>query len=211
MNVFAVYVVNIDGRIIVTERFMSINSMPDDLLFGGLITALQGVATEIAHQKTKIRSIIIGKLSYHIRDFGLYRIVLVTSSPDPPESMIDRLHLLFIKDYQEELFKEVLVPQNFEPFKKTMRDFISTLLTIDESRLINPWKILGTSDLYHLPKDLHATAMVLIALTEATVDEIAKEAEETFVITSKNLKILQKMGYIGMKANKDKKIYFVSN
>ena len=71
----------------------------------------------------------------------------------------------------------------FKPFIETINEVVKSEMHTDDMRLINPSKKFNTRELYHLPEYLQSTALAIIALKEATIDEIAKE-----YLNLKNLK-----------------------
>ncbi len=81
---------------------------------------------------------------------------------------------------------------------------------MDSSKSIKPTKKLGTGEIFSLPHRLQSTALALVSLEEGRIQDIAEESGENLEITKKNLVILQKTGFIGVK-QKDKLIlYFCS-
>ena len=77
--IYGVYVITEDGRTLLSENFQSSDDIPDAILFGGMLTALQNFTSEMTKTRTGLRSIDIGGLSYHIRPFGFIYIVLITN------------------------------------------------------------------------------------------------------------------------------------
>jgi len=81
MIVFAIHIITDDGRTILSEYLQNPEDLPDAVLFGGFLTALQNLAIEMTRNRSEMRSIEIEGFSFHIRSFGLVRIVLVTDLP----------------------------------------------------------------------------------------------------------------------------------
>ncbi|MFX1253582.1 MAG: hypothetical protein ACFFCZ_18370 [Promethearchaeota archaeon] len=206
MIVYAVYVVTEIGTTIVSETFQSKEGIPDGILLGGLITALQTVANEM--HSSEMKTIAIEGFSYHIRSFGLYRIVLVTDVPRTPEDILQTIGLRFMKEYGELLLDETHNLRVFAPFKKTITEIIRNLMVIDESRSINPTKRLSTGEIFSLPHELQSTALAMITLCEGTAQEIAQESKNAIDVTKKNLAVLNEMGFVGIKQKDAKKLYF---
>ena len=208
MIVYAVYVISESGTTLVSENFHATDRIPDAILLGGLLTALQFVANELHHSEMK--SIEIEGLSYHIRSFGLYRIAVVTDVTKTPEDIIQTLGLRFMKEYGEVLLEQIYRPALFLPFKKTIHEIIQTVMVTDDSKLITPAKKLSTGEIFGLPHHLQATALAMVSLQEGTVEEIAKESGNTPDVTKKNLVALNERGLIGIKQKNDKTMYFCS-
>jgi hypothetical protein len=209
MIAYAAYVISIDGRPLVSTKFQSSDSIPNEILFGGLVTALQGVASELTENNSELKSMKIEDLSYHFKSFGYFRIVLVTDLPDRPENVIHKIGLRFMKEHGEQIIDLGLINESdFESFQCMMKEIIQDELVIDESNLINPTKKFNTSELVNLDETIQPTALALIALKEGTANQIAKESgideQETFY----NIHQLQEKGLIGKKKVKGETTYF---
>ncbi|MFX0094962.1 MAG: hypothetical protein ACFFBD_24720 [Candidatus Hodarchaeota archaeon] len=208
MIVYAVYVVTESGNTVVEEFFQSVDDIPDGTLMGGLITALQTFSAQI--HRSEMKTIEIEGLSYHIRSFGLYRIVLVTNLPTTPEDIIQTLGLRFMKEYGEILLEQQHNLTVYSPFKRTIRELMTELMISDESGSIKPTKKLNTGEIFSLPHHLQSTALAMISLLEGTVEEIALEIEAEISVTEENLQSLNEMGFVGKKQKDGKTIYFCS-
>ncbi len=208
--VYAIYVISDDGRTILSESFQSSEDFPDAILLGGLLTALQHMTIEMTQNDSEMESIEIEGLSYHIRSYGFFRIVLVTDVPKTPEDVIQMLGLRFLNEYGDVLVDWDSNLSTFAPFKETIREIIQTETVTDESKSIKPAKKLGTGEIFSLPYHLQSTALAMISLEEATINDIAEECGEKVDTTEKNLKSLQEMGFIGKKQKNNKTVFFCS-
>ncbi|UCG03243.1 MAG: hypothetical protein JSW11_04480 [Candidatus Heimdallarchaeota archaeon] len=206
--IYAVYVLTEDGKTLISEHFQSTEDIPNEVLLGGLFTALQSMAKDMAKQDTEMKSVEIEGLSYHIRSFGLIRIVLVTNVPKTPEDIIQTLGLRFINEYGDILTQAEFNSSVFSPFKDTIQDIMKQLVGYDESKSIKPSKRLNTGEIFSLPHHLQATALALVTLEEGTVSDIALESGEETEIIEKNLATLKEKGFIGTKMRKKKTVYF---
>ena len=158
---------------------------------------------------SEMQSIEIEGLSYHIRSFGFFRVVLVTDVPKTPEDIIQMLGFRFINRYGETLMDWDSNISIFTPFKKTIHEIIQAETITDESKSIKPTKKLGTGEIFSLPSYLQKTALAMVSLEEGTVKEIAKESGEKVNLVKKNLTTLQEKGFIGTKKHEKRKtIYF---
>ncbi|MHA2365723.1 MAG: hypothetical protein ACXAC7_17325 [Candidatus Hodarchaeales archaeon] len=210
MIVYAVYVISSDGRTIISENFQSTEAVPNEMLLGGLFTALQGVASEMTHSNSEMKSVEIEGLSYHIRSFGFYRVVLVTDLPKTPEDIMQTLGLRFMKEYGDHLVNGIINLAVFKPFKKTIQEIVAEDTTIDDSKSLKPSKKLSTGEIFSLPHHLHSTALAMISLKEATIDIIAKESGNTSEATVENLTSLGEKGFIGKKTSGGETLFFCS-
>ncbi len=208
--VYAIYVISDDGRTILSESFQSSEDFPDAILLGGLLTALQHMTIEMTQNGSEMESIEIEGLSYHIRSFGFFRIVLVTDFTKTPEDVIQMLGLRFLNEYGDVLVDWDSNLSTFAPFKETIREIIQTETVTDESKSIKPAKKFGTGEIFSLPNHLQSTALAMVALEEATINDIAEECGEKVDVTEKNLISLQEMGFIGKKQKNNKTVFFCS-
>jgi hypothetical protein len=206
--IYAVYVLTDDGRTILSENFQATEGIPNEVILGGLVTALQQVTTEMIQQQSEMKSIEIEGLSYHIRSFGLIRVVLVTDVPKTPEEVIQMLGLRFINEYGDVLTREEFNSGIFNPFRETIQEIMKKVVGYDQSKSIKPSKRLNTGEIFNLPHHLQSTALAMVSLEEGSITDIALESGEKEYITRKNLAILKKSGFIGTKKNKREKIYF---
>ncbi|MFW9995981.1 MAG: hypothetical protein ACFFD4_28330 [Candidatus Odinarchaeota archaeon] len=213
MIVYGVYVVSEDGRTLVSENFQSDETLPNEILLGGLFTALQGVAAEVSRNESELKSIEIEGLSYHIRSFGFYRVILVTNVPTSlNEDIIQTLGLRFMKEFGEKLIEAGgrINLREFSPFKKIIHEIIQPGTVSDESKSIKPSKILSTGEIFSLPHHLQSTALAMISIEEGSIEEIARESKNSNEDAEKYVIELKNMGYVGKKDSQGKTIYFCS-
>jgi hypothetical protein len=211
MIIYGVYVITNDGRTILSENFQSSEEVPDALLFGGLLTALQNFTAEMTKARSGLRSIDIGGLSYHIRSFGLIYVVLVTNVTEMPTDVIQMLGLRFINEYGDTLLNWDSNVGVFLPFKDTILEIVGKETAVDESRTIDPTKKLTPGEIFSLPHSLQPTALALIQLEEGSTKDFAKISGQTIKSTKRDLTTLQKMGFVGRKQKeKGKSIFFCS-
>ncbi|MFX0170484.1 MAG: hypothetical protein ACFE9L_01060 [Candidatus Hodarchaeota archaeon] len=163
----------------------------------------------MTNHRSEMKSVEIEGLSYHIRSFGLIRVVLVTDTPKTPEDILQMLGLRFIKKYGEVLIESEFNLNVFDPFRKTIKEIVDQLVT-DISKSIQLAKKLTTGEVFSLPTELHSTALALISLESGTLNEIAEESGNPVRITKKNLASLQEKGFIGTKKEKGIIKYFCS-
>lgn len=168
------------------------------------------MTTEMTQADSEMQSIDIEGISYHIRSFGFFRLVLVTDVPKTPEDIIQMVGFRFIKQYGEVLMDWDSNLSIFTPFHDTIREIIQTGTSIDDSKSIKPSKKLSTGEIFQLPPPLQKTALAMVSLEQGTVAEISKESGQKHYIVRKNLKLLQEMGFIGKKRKKRTITYFCS-
>jgi hypothetical protein len=208
MIVYAVYIVTDDGRTILSENFQSTEEIPNEILLGGLLTAIQFMADEMTKKTFEIKSIIAEGISYHIKNFGFFRIVIASNDPEPPENITNNLGLRFMNRFGDVISQIDFNLNVFTPFKEAIHEILKDTIGFDESRAIKPIKRLNTSEIFKLPHDVHSTALTLLALEQATAKAISQESGDKLNYTKKNLRILHEMGYLGKKREKGKTYYF---
>lgn len=179
-------------------------------MLGGLLTALQNLTTEMIQADSEMQSIEIEGISYHIRSFGFFRLVLVTDVPKTPEDIIQMVGFRFIKQYGEVLMDWDSNLSIFTPFQDTIREIIQTETSTDDSKSIRPSKKLSTGEIFQLPPHLQKTALAMISLEKGTIAELSKESGEKTRTVRKNINTLQEMGFIGKRQIKKSAIYFCS-
>ncbi|UCG03241.1 MAG: hypothetical protein JSW11_04470 [Candidatus Heimdallarchaeota archaeon] len=210
MIVYAVFVISNEGRILLSENFHSLEGITDDVLLGEVITAIQDLSSETKKANTEISSVKIKGLSYHIRSFGLFRIVLVTGIPKNPEEIMQVLGFRFINEYGNVLLQTDYNLSIFDQFKETIKEFFPDEKIIDKITLIKPRMKLGVGEIFNLPTHLQKTALALISLQQASIDDIIQESGDTLTNVEWNLTSLESMGFIGKKQVNGKIIYFSS-
>jgi hypothetical protein len=210
MIIFAVYIVSVKGKILFSENFHSKDEIPNEVLLGGLVNALQGVAMEMSKGNSEMKTIEIEGLSYHFRSFGFYRVVLVTDVSKRPESIIQTVGLRFMKEFGEEIEEDQFDKLPSDRFQKILFEIIGKDFVSDESKLIRPTKKFGTGEIFDLPHKLQSTAIALLSLQEGTMDEIALESGLNKDIIQENLFSLQELGYVGNRSKNGNILFFCS-
>ena len=207
---YAVYVISMDARPIVSEKFQSAKSIPDETLLAGLLTAVQGVAAEMTKKEdAEINSIMIDNLSYHFKSFGQYQIVLVTDLPESPENVLQKIGLRFMKEYGETLLNGSLDQKKYKPFINSINEIVKDEMITDDAKMINPTKKFSSGELYQLPEELQPTALAMISLKEGNAEQVAEESGKNLKETKIYLEKLQQIGLIGKKLG-EVPLYFCS-
>lgn len=206
MTVYAVYIIKDGGITILSETFLSNVDIPSSLLVGGLLGAMQSLSKDALG--SEMRSIKTDGIAYHIRSFGSFQIALITDYSIKPDNIIQEIGFRFIKSYGEDLLGRSTRVDIFEPFKNVLREILSNY--IDNSKSINPSKVLNTSNVFNLPADLKPIALSLLALGEATINDIANDCELDVIDALEKIYQLQQGGFVGQKLIDNQKIYFCS-
>ena len=209
MIVNAIYVTTEDGRVILAEKIQPIEGVSDDILLGGVLKAIRNIGSRIK-KDSEMNSLEIEGLSYHIKSFGVIRIVLVTDVPKLPKEIVQMLGFRFINEYGDVLTQTDYNINIFNQFKDIIREIIPQKPDDDDSLVIEPAVILGTWEIFNLPVHLQKTALTLISLVKCTIEDIAQESRETLADIERNLNTLLKMGFIGKRQINGETTYFCS-
>lgn len=206
MIVYAVFVLTETGRIMLSEQFQSIEGVSDDILLGGALATIKNMNAGTA----EIDSVEVEGLSFHVRSFGLIRIVLVTSTPKSPEEIIQIVGFRFINEYSDVLMRTDYRTDVFETFKETIREIVPETVISDESKSIEPTIKLGTGEIFGLPTRLQKTALSMVSLRTGTLEDIVQESGDNITDVEQDLNTLQKMGFVGIKQSNGKTTYYCS-
>lgn len=206
MIIYAVYIIKKDGVTLLSQHFQSKDELPNDLLLGGLLGAIQTFTAETLGDET--RTIQVEGLAYHIRSFGFYTVALVTDLNKEPNDLIQELGLRFMRMYGEEMLSDTGRVDKFYPFKDTIKEIIGK--SVDESGSIRPSKMLNTKEIFELKSELKPVALAMISLGEGTLTEIAKECDINVLELDKLISELQTQGFIGKKKRENEIVYFCS-
>ena len=207
MNIYSVYIIKNDGRPLLCECFQSSSDLPNEMLLGVLVTALKGFSSEIL--KKDITSIVVENLILHMRSFGYYTIVLVTDLEFDPRIIIDEIGFQFIKTYGDLILNREFRLDNLLPFKDILKGIFREH-SFDESKSINPTKILSTAEIFELPNELQHIALTMLSVGEGTIEEIATQSEQDALSLEPKLKRLQKLGFVGQ-TTRDSMTFFFCN
>lgn len=201
MIIYAIYIVGNTGRILFSEVFQRPENIEDEFFLGALVTSLETIITDI-HAST-FKSMEIEGISYHVRSFGLFKMVIVTPSAKTPNEILQVLGFRFIKEYGEALLA-VEDLEIFAPFKKTIAEII------EDNEVLFPSCSMSTADLFGLPHDIQSIVLALLSLGKGnhTATSLSKESHTSVKKTRKNLQILLKMGFIGRRKSGKRTTYF---
>lgn len=205
MIIYAVYIVKKDGVTLLSEHFQSEEELPNNLLLGGLLGAIQTFSKETLGDEMK--TIESEGLAYHIRSFGLYLIALITDLNKEPDNLIQELGLRFMRMYGEDVLENPSRIDKFYPFKTIIREILGK--SYDETNSLKPSKLLNTKEIFELSGDLKPVALAMLSLGEASIAEIAEESNLKEDETEARLMVLQKEGFVGKKERENKIFYFV--
>ncbi len=211
MKVYAVYIITNDGRPMISKIYQSPDGIPDNILLSGLLTSIQMVSSELSNQTHAAEKFKMKGVTYHMKNFGLFHIALVTADENVPGRIMNKIGWQFIQEFGENIPKWDGRVSDFMGFSDNIDGIISTSgnkIIIDQSNSIEPSNKLDPVNLLKLAKELKGTAKSLVFLQRAPVIDIANHSGVGEKLTQENLDAMLKMGYIGYFTEDEEKIYF---
>ncbi|MFX0152305.1 MAG: hypothetical protein ACFFAJ_16070 [Candidatus Hodarchaeota archaeon] len=151
MIIYAVFLIDEQGKTILSEKFQSAENIPDEVFLGGLTTSVQTATKEMIKSDAEMKSIELEGYSCQIRSFGLIRIIVVTNTPKNPQELIQILSFRFIKEFGEMLLSVDLESNIFDFFKAIIYEVLSERVILDDSKSIKPSLKLNTGGIFNLP------------------------------------------------------------
>ena len=207
MIIYAVIIIKTDGTTLLTEYFQSDQKLSNKNLIGGLLVAMQGITEEISFNNSEMKTFEIEGFAYHIRSFGIYRIVLITDLSKEPDEIIQKIGFRFMKEFGKDLLEKDILTSKFDSFKDVIEEIIGTE-SYDEGKSLNPAKLLNTKAIFHLPNDLQPVALAMLLVREGTVNQISIESNIDEYELADKLEKLHTFGYVGKKKKNDQIHYF---
>jgi len=208
--VYAVYIITNDGRPLVSEYFQSHANLPNDINLSALLASVQMFSEDITSTKGAAEKFQLRGMTYHLKKFGDFQIVMVTDGDSSPAKLINNLGWRFMQQYVDEIEDwngNTGIFLDFHPF---IREVVGRESTIDIAGTLDPTKKLTTAVIFKLPKDVQNTALAIVSLESATANQIAEEIDDTLENVKSYLAVLQEEGYLGLKDESGEKVYFIS-
>lgn len=217
MIIDSVYLLLPDGRCIFSKSYKEQKKQQiDPHLLGGLLNAFN-IAS---HQwlKDGVRKFISEEgFNFIIKDFSSFLVVISGILDADEEIILEKIGLIFLSKYGDKIEKwqagNISSLKNFETdLNKILNVSQETVSTIQTSSYIKPDEpYLDSLTIISLPKELQKTALTLLSLKEATVEDISKETNKDKEIELKNVETLVELGYVLKKKDlkKNKIIYYL--
>lgn len=205
MTLNAIYLISIDGKPLFTEIFENRQAMLEDLQLSNLLVTLNsGIIEDIV-----IEMVMINGINYYFRNFEKFHIVAV-SDEDLLSSILDKIGASFLLEYEKELDDWDGDQNKFRKFSKEVKRIIEYISQFGFTESLDPSKSLDTVAIYHLPKALQQTALVMATLQMGTIREIARQLDENPDVVRGYLSILQQEGYVGVIERGARSMYFAT-
>lgn len=211
MIVYAVYVMTRDGLELVSEKFQAQVSIPDTTLLSALMVAFQQMAESVTTLGIP-KKIGFDELTYHLRSFGNFQIVIVSDTDNEPTELLLNLGYQFLNEYKNTLYRWDGNQSIFTPFKDVIKKIIQSEGAIaDLSQSLNPGKYLDARTVMSLPTRVQTTARVLIAMGASTFADLMEELNCEEIDLIEDLDYLRENGYVGIKNVDGINKYFTSS
>jgi len=213
MNIYAIYIITSDGRLMLDQIFQNNEKLPSEYILSGLLTSFKTIANELTGAYPE--SLIMGKIAYHFENFEDYFLVVVSDQKTKPSKILFTLGMKFSSKYGDIVTNWNGAMDLFYPFKQTIYKELSKISNFDLSGNIDPNKPLDSSELIFLKADLKPVALALIVLEEGSfIDiwgEVNRESEEhqSMLVVRNAIEQLKELGYVGQKEMEDGIIYFI--
>lgn len=205
--VYAVYILHHAGSPLFAKLFQAPKDAPPTEILSALLSAFTSIVKDITTGDPK--SFITDTVHYHMRRFRGVQVVIATNTTELPLNALNKLGLIFMKNYGEYLLTEWKGDvSRFQAFERVADTVINSYFEFDTTKMINPTKKFSTMYLYYLDNHLKGTAISLVTLKEGTLEQIADLCEEPPRSVYNNLRELQGLGYVGIKRRDDEFIYF---
>lgn len=218
MIIDSVYLLLPDGRCIFSKSYNQSKQQIDPHLLGGLLNAFN-IAS---HQwlKDGVRKFVSEEgFNFIIKDFSSFLVVISgsLSGDTDEEAILEKIGMIFLSKYGDKIEKwqagNISTLKNFEvdlnKILNVSQQIITQTDTLTKSTLDEPY--LDSLTIISLPNELQKTALTLLTLKEASIDEIIKETKREKEIELKSIEKLVELGYVLKKRGSDnnKIIYFL--
>ncbi|MHA2279040.1 MAG: hypothetical protein ACXAC2_24940, partial [Candidatus Kariarchaeaceae archaeon] len=115
MIVYAIYILSRDGLELISEKFQAKVSIPDTTLFSALMVAFQQMADSVTSLGIP-KKITFQEITYHLKSFGNFQVVVVSGSDREPTDMLSKLGFQFAAKFKDPLYRWDGNQTTFEPF-----------------------------------------------------------------------------------------------
>lgn len=202
MDIDSVYLLLPDGRCIFSKSYKDKNVKPvDPHLLGGLLNAFN-IAS---HQwlKDGVRKFVSEEgFNFIIKDFSSFLVVISGILNTDEESILEKIGLIFLSKYGNEFEKwqqgNIGSIKNFENDLNKLLQIPNQIAASKENKTSYKTEqpYLDSLTIISLAKKLQKTALALLTLKEATIEEVVKETKRPIEFEQDNLEQLVELGYI---------------
>ncbi|MDH5401456.1 MAG: hypothetical protein OEY49_03100, partial [Candidatus Heimdallarchaeota archaeon] len=212
MSFYAVYITSSDNQIIVSEVIRLDNSFPDQIITTGLLSALDNFTDSMKDGIIPIEySIRVEQLCYFIKNFGDFTIVVVAEETHSLQPIAENIGWKFLRKYGNiDLLNWNITHSNhlFNQFKAEILEIL-TKFSI-KFKETSPSKKLTTADIFNLPTKLQKTALAMLVMERASINDIANEIRCPDIVAEENLLNLHNRGFLGMSSLENTTFFYTS-
>lgn len=217
MEIDSVYLLLPDGRCIFSKSYKDKgNQQVDPHLLGGLLNAFN-IAS---HQwlKDGVRKFVSEEgFNFIIKDFSSFLVVISGILSADEESVLEKIGLIFLSKYGNQIEKwqqgNIGIIKNFENDLNKVFRIPTQVAASNENKpsIKTDEPYLDSLTIISLPKELQKTALALLTLKEATLEEVVNETKRSLESEQDNLERLVNLGYVLKKrtAIDNKIIYYL--
>lgn len=217
MEIDSVYLLLPDGRCIFSKSYKDKgNQQVDPHLLGGLLNAFN-IAS---HQwlKDGVRKFVSEEgFNFIIKDFSSFLVVISGILNADEESILEKIGLIFLSKYGNQIEKwqqgNIGIIKNFENDLNKVLRIPDSVAASNETKptIKNEEPYLDSLTIISLPKELQKTALALLTLKNASIEEVVNETKRPIESEQENLEKLVSLGYILKKITviENKIIYFL--
>ena len=217
MIIDSVYLLLPDGRCIFSKTYKDKGSQQiDPHLVGGLLNAFNIASHQLL--KDGVRKFVSEEgFNFIIKDFSSFLVVISGILSTDEEHILEKIGMIFLSKYGDKIEKwkagNIGIIKNFETDLNKMLNISLELVSSTDSnpniRLEEPY--LDSLTIISLPKDLQKTALSLLTIKEASLEELSHETKRSIDEELKNVEKLVEMGFVLKKKSKNLNtiIYFL--
>ncbi len=202
MIIDSVYLLLPDGRCIFSKSYKKqYKEQIDPLLLGGLLNAFN-IAS---HQwlKDGVRKFTSEEgFNFIIKDFSSFLVVISGILETDEEIILEKIGMIFLSKYGDKIEKwqagNISSLKNFETdLNKILNVSQEMISPVETKTYIKPDEpYLDSLTIISLPKELQKTALTMLTLKEASIDDIIKESKRDKETELNNIEKLVELGYI---------------
>ena len=217
MIINSVYLLLPDGRCIFSKSYKDQGSQQiDPHLVGGLLNAFNIASHQLL--KDGVRKFVSEEgFNFIIKDFSSFLVVISGILNTDEEQILEKIGMIFLSKYGDKIEKwkagNISIIKNFETDLNKILNISQELVSSSDAnpkiRLEEPY--LDSLTIISLPKELRKTALSLLTIKEASLEELSFETKRSMDEELKNVEKLVEMGFVLKKKSKNfnKIIYFL--
>lgn len=210
MIIYAIYIISTDGRPFFIDRYTKDVNLPEDILLCGLLGTIQLLAGELTNEPGSAEMFQLRDFVFHMQLFGdQFQVVIACSDDQRPTELLENIGYRFIKRYESKIETWNGDQSLFVGFEDTIIELLRGKYKVDISRSLDPKKRLDIMNILGFSKAVQDTALIVIMLEHATIDEMRKFLNRRRKTIENHLIELQEHGYVGVELLGEEMYYYV--